>query len=31
METGISPQDILDVDMEMFDALLRVINKKYEN
>jgi len=30
IETGINPQDIAELDMEMFDALVRVINKKYD-
>ena len=30
IETGINPNDIANVDMYMFDALVRVINKKYK-
>ena len=30
IETGINPQEIAELDMEMFDALVRVINKKYD-
>tara|TARA_R100000664_G_scaffold30654_1_gene43440 strand:+ start:810 stop:923 length:114 start_codon:yes stop_codon:yes gene_type:complete len=31
IETGINPTDIANLDMEMFDALVRVIDKKYKN
>ena len=31
LEVGISPTEVMELDMEMFDALLKVINKKYDN
>jgi hypothetical protein len=31
IETGISPREIEQLDMEMFYALVRVINNKYDN